>query len=184
MNKKTCPILIIPAFLLLPVLLLAAFKVKAADTDTVTATVTAEVISVTLDQTNIPFGVLGQGDTMPTTILDGGTGPDYTITAENDGSVLADLQIQTSDTVDWDHADAAGSDLFTMEFCTWETYNCNTAPTWVATGSENIPDYEALSDDLAVSSTMLFDLRIGTPSSTAVVTQQSATVTVMAVSAN
>lgn len=149
----------------------------AAESDTVTATVTAEVISVSLNQESIPFGVVATSDTQDTTSNGLGISPDYTITATNNGSVIEDFHVQASDTSDWDLADSAGIDFYTMKYC---TATCDSTPSWAGVGKQTTSTYVKFADDIAVSSTQDMDMQIGTPTSTAIVTQQSSTITVMA----
>lgn len=166
-----------PAKLLLSVsLLLSLFwfiswlGVKAADTASVTATVTVQNISVTVTDGTVAYGTLGQNSTKNTCTLTD------TQTATNNGNVTENFNIKAiadASTPDWTIGATAGSNIYTHKFST------ATCPTF--TGTALTTSYQTLATGKAVSGTQTFDLEINTPNPSTVYTQQSVDVTVQAV---
>ena len=142
--------------------------VQGADTDTVTARVTPQIIAVSVDVENVDYGVLNVND-----ISD----PSAVITATNDGNVAEKFEIMSSDSTDWTISNTAvGADIFMHEFATDDdTYTNYTAMDDTA--------YNTLDASVAKEGTQLFKLKLKMPSSTAVTTEQSTTVTVLATEA-
>lgn len=146
-------------------------SVKAANTDTVTATVTAQNISVSVDNTSIAFGTIGTSSTQDTT----SNGVDDSSIATNDGNVNEKLNIQAGNSTNWTLGSSAGVEQYTMKMC---TANCDTSPVWTSLGIS--PAYATLVANLAKNATQSFDLQVGTPTSTTNYGEQTITVTVQA----
>jgi hypothetical protein len=147
---------------------LVGISIKAADTDTITATVTAENISVTVSDGTISFGVLNLNTTSDTV---GGE----TQTAENDGNVTEDFNIMGTDTTDWELADVLqgnGADRFRLQFSldgsTWSEFEDDDYTPLTS----NIPPTGGDSDT--------FDVEVQTPTSSSSYDEQSTTITVQA----
>ncbi len=145
--------------------------VMAASTDTVTATVTAQSISVSVEDNSIAFGTVTTSSTKDTTTA----GVNDSQTATNDGNITLDFNIKSTDSTNWALAAAAGSEQYTLKFC---VTTCDTSPTWTSVGVH--PAYATLAQDITASGTQVFDLQVGTPTSTASYGQQTITVTVQA----
>lgn len=149
---------------------LTAVSVRAAQTADVTATVTAQNISVAVTDGAVSYGTVSTSATQDTTT----SGVNDSQTADNDGNVTEDFNVRGFDTAAWALAGTAGSEAYTHKFC---TVDCDTSPTWTALTTS----YQQLANDVADTGDQIFDLEIGTPTSTATYTQQTATVTVQAV---
>jgi len=149
--------------------------VSATSTDTVAATVTAQIYSVSVTDGIVAFLTVAQNSTQDTTT----GGVNNSQTATNDGSVAAKFNIMAANSTGgtgWTLAATAASETYTMKSC---TATCDTTPTWTSVGID--PSYATLVASVGVGSTQPFDLQVGTPTSTTETTQQSITVTVQAV---
>lgn len=159
--------------------LLAASQVFAASTGTVAATVTPQNISVAVTDGSVAYGTLSLSSTADTTA----GGVNDTQTATNDGNVVEDFNIKSSDAsggTTWTLSATIGADQYKHSFCTTGTGTpdpCDTSPTWTAMSTS----YSALASTISASGTKKFDLKIDTPSSTSDFVQKSITVTVQAV---
>lgn len=157
------------------VCLVAGFFVSlhlfAADTDSVTATVTAQNISVTVSDGAVAYGTIAVSTSRDTTTA----GVNDSQTATNDGNITEDFNIMGTDSAAWELADVAGSEAYTHGFC---TTNCDVSPTWT---QFNETSYTQLANSISSSADQVFDLRLQTPTSTATFTQQSVDLTVQAV---
>lgn len=140
---------------------------QAATTGTVTATVTAQNVAVTVADGTVTYGTLAVGGTASTS----SDGLDDTQTATNEGNVSSDLTIRGQNSANWTLAASTGADQYVHEFC---TSNCDTTPTWTALTT----NYQALASGVASSGTQDFDLKITVPSSSSNYTSQSVDVTV------
>ena len=160
---------ILAGLALLSLVLGLALPVVAADTDTLTATVTPQVIAVSVDIESVDYGVLNVSET---------SDPSTVITATNDGNVTEKFEIKGSNSTDWTLSNTAvGEDQFMHEFATDDD-------SYVAYTALHNTDYATL--DASVSTptgTQLFKLQLKMPSSTTVTTEQSTTVTVLAAEA-
>lgn len=150
--------------------MLGGISIQAADTGDVTATVTAQNISVAVTDGAVSYGTISTSSTEDTTTA----GVNDSQTADNDGNVTEDLNVRGFDTAAWTLASTAGSEDYTHKFC---VSTCDTTPSWTALTTS----YQQLANDVADTGNQVFDLQIGTPTSTATYTQQTATVTVQAV---
>lgn len=149
--------------------LLSLSKVSAASTDSVSATVTVQNISVSVSDGSVAYGTLSTSSTEDTTT----NGINDSQTATNDGNITVDLDISGADTASWTLAATAGTDQYIHSFC---TATCDTTPSWTALTTS----YQSLATSVAASGTQEFDLQISTPTTSTSFTQQTATVTVLA----
>ena len=148
--------------------------VHSATTASVTATVTARNVSVSVSDGSISYGNVNLGGTASTTP----SGIDDSQTATNNGNVSADLNIIGTDSADWTLESSTGADQYTQAFC--NTDACDSSPTWSLMQEAA---YTTLSSSTLATSTgtQIFDLRINLPSSSSSYDQQSVNVTVQAV---
>lgn len=149
----------------------------AADTASVTATVTARNISVAVSDGSVAYGNIALSGTASTT----SDGLDDTQTATNDGNVSEDFNIIGIDTVGgtaWTLESAIGTNQYTHAFC--NTDSCDATPTWTLIQEAS---YTTLSSSTVATSTgtQLFDLRIVVPSASTDYTEKNVDVTVQAV---
>jgi hypothetical protein len=146
--------------------------VRAETTGTVTATVTAQNISVSVDNGDgVDFGTIGVGSTANTTTA----GVNDSTTATNNGNVIEDFSVKADDSTNWNLAATAGSEDYTMQYC---VTTCDSSPVWADVGIS--PSYVEFDDTVSVSGTSVFDLQVGTPTSTTEYGEQTITVTVLA----
>jgi len=146
---------------------------QAATTDDVSATVTAQLVSVLVSDGTVEYGILPLDTTEHTAT--GGTASE-TQTATNDGNVAADLDIRSSDALGgttWELAATRGSNAFTHEF------SINDGSNWTAFNVDNT-SYSSLTTNVAAADNQTFDLRIGTPTASADNVEKTITVTVLA----
>ena len=138
---------------------------QGASTDTVTATVTPQTVSVTVDIESVDYGVLDMSET---------SAPSAVITATNSGNVTEKLEIKGSDSTNWTLSPSAvGANTFMHEFATDDdSYASYTAL--------NNTTYDTLDTSVVESGTQLFKLQLKMPSSTTNTETQSTTITVLA----
>lgn len=152
---------------------------SAANTANVSATVTAELITIVVADGVVDYGILPISTIKNTTTGTNG-GADGTQTVTNNSNVIVNLDVKSSDAVggtQWNLAGSIGADAFTHKFC---VTTCNSSPTWIAFNANNTT-YVSLATNIAASSgTQDFDLEIGTPSSVSDNTLKTITVTVLA----
>lgn len=147
----------------------SGFRTGAAETASVTATVTAQNVSVTVADGTVAYGTTSLGSSKNTVALSD------TQTATNAGNVTSQLNIKGQNSTAWTLAGTAGSDIYVHKFC---TSTCATPPTNYTALTTN---YQTLSASVAASGTQNFDLELTVPSSTSSYTQQSVDVIVQAV---
>lgn len=147
---------------------LLVLPVFAADTDSVTATVTVQNISVSVADGSVAYG------TLPLNSSAGTNGSD-TQTATNDGNVTIDLNIRGYDTAAWTLSGTNGANQYVHRFCTTSCASPPTSYTALTTS------YQTLATNKTAASDQTFDLHITTPTSTSTYDQQSADVLVQAV---
>lgn len=165
---KTTALLVSLSFICL---CLFTAKVDAADTGQVSATVTAQNISVSVSDGTIAYGILPVSTSKSTIATD----LNDLQTATNNGNVPEDFNIKGSASAAWTLAATPGSEAYTHRFC---TTTCTTPPTGYTALTTS---YQTLGTNIATSGTQTFDLNLSTPTSTAVFTSQSVNVTVLAV---
>ncbi len=151
-------------------LLAVCVPVMADTTDDVIATVTPQLISVSVDTPSVDYGVLDVGETSV---------PSAVITATNDGNVTEKFEIMSSDSTGWTISNTAvGAEIFMHEFATDDDAYAN------YTAMDDAA-YNTLDASVATpSGTQLFKLRLKMPSSTTVTETQSTTVTILATEAS
>lgn len=144
---------------------------KAQTEGTVTATVTAQEVSVSVSDGTVEYGTLAVSTTENTAAS--GSLND-TQTATNDGNVTADLEIKGQDATGgtgWTLAGTIGADQYIHDFCITD---CDGTPTWTPLTTT----YQTLASSVAAAGTQDFDLRLSMPSSTTDYVQKSVDVTV------
>lgn len=142
---------------------------QAADNATVTATVTAQNIAVSVADGTVAYGTIAVGGAASTTA----DSIDNSQTATNDGNVTSDLDIKGQNSSNWILSGSVGADQYIHQFC---TSNCDAGPTWTALTTS----YQELATSIAAAGTQVFDLKITLPSSSSNYTEQSVDVTVLA----
>ena len=169
-------ILILGLALVLLVILVIPVTVFAAETGEVTATVTGSLVSVTVTDGTVEYGVLALNATENTTA----SGVNDTQTATNDGTVTATFNIKSSNAEDvvasdnWTLAAAAGADAFTHTASIDSGVNWDKAMT-------TYDSYVELATGIAAEGTQDFDLRIEMPITVTDYTEHTITVTIQAV---
>jgi len=154
--------------------LFLSFSSYAATSDSVTATVSAQYLAVSVSDGVITYGSLGTDATEDTTT----NGLDDSQTATNDSNVTADLEISGQDSTDWTLGGTAGSDVYTHKFC---TSDCDGgSPSWTALTTS----YQDLATGVSASDTQDFDLQVGTPTTNTASGSQSVDVTVLVTEAS
>jgi len=152
---------------------LVAVPAMSATEGTVSATVTAQIVSVAVTDGNVSYGVLGLGTTEDTTLA---TGVDETQNASNEGNVSVDLVIRSSDATSggtpWNLAASPATDEFTHEF------SIDSGSNWIAFDIDNNASKTLAT--VATSGDQDFDLRIGTPDVSTDQLEHTVTVTVLA----
>ncbi len=156
---------------LLVVLFISAASLNAAETGTVTATVTVQNVSLNVSDGEIEYGTLNLDGTEDTTT--NGLSDSQTVT--NDGNVTETFNIQGQNSSPWTLSATAGADDYVHEFCTTD---CDADPTWTALTTS---DQELATGIAASGGTQVFDLKITMPSSSTSYDPQNVDVTVTAV---
>lgn len=150
-------------------LIFVGLESKAADT--VTASVTAQNVAVSLNQTTFDYGIIPTGQSSSTLALFSGAG----ISATNDGNVNADFTIYGANTTDWTLGGTAGENIYVHSFCDDTESDCSTPTTNYSALTISPATFEL---GVAPAASQAFQLNITTPSSTTFYTQQSAAVTI------
>lgn len=123
-------------------------------------------VSITISDGVVSYGILGSGASADTTSGD-------TQTVTNNGGVAVNLNIKGVDTAcPWILSSNSGGDQYVHEF------SLNSGESW----SVLTTSYQTLASDISIDGTLDFDLKITTPSFSSCYSQQSADVTVQAVS--
>lgn len=144
----------------------AALAVPAfGDTEgTVTATVTAGVVAISNSTSTVAYGIvdLGSADNIPTPA---------TFTATNDGNVDADFGIKGAATANWALVTGTPGD---------EEYRHEASPDAFSSTIILTTDFQSLDSAVTPTSSTTVSLRLDAPASTAVDTEQSAQVIILA----
>ena len=154
--------------------LTSSFTIAA--TDSVTATVLAQNVAVSLNQSSFDYGTVPINTASSTLNLWAGAG----ITATNDGNITAGLTINGANTTGagttWT-LDSANStqDHYIHKFCN-DTDNICTSPPTNFTALTTSP--QTLKASVAAQGTVVFQLQLTTPQTVADYNQQSAAVTI------
>lgn len=142
----------------------------AATSAEVSATVTAQNVSVTLTTDGaVDYGTQSISTTTDTT----DDGIDDTETVQNNGNVAQDFDIKGANTASWTLGSTGGANQYAHKFC---TTTCDTSPTWTALTTSD----QALATSVAASGSQSFDLQLIMPTSTASYVEQTLAVTVTA----
>ncbi len=169
---------ILAGIALLSLVLGAVAPVWAAPTGTVGATVTAQLISVSITSDgSVAYGTLGANTTKNTALYHESTNPDGmnpadTQTATDGSNVDVALNIMSSDAeggTKWELAAAAGSDAYKHEFKGGDAADWTQLP---------INHSYAVLDASPAAGSVNFDLQITTPITTSDYIQKTITVTV------
>lgn len=163
---------LIASFTALSLLALVAVPAMSATTADVTATVTVEVIAVSVSPGSVAYGNLALSEVEDTTTS--GLGLVQTVT--NDGNDNVDLGIKSSDaagTTPWNLAASQASDAFTHRFST------DNGTGWTAFNVDNT-SYSSLAASVASLGEQDFDLEIGMPTASSDLDEHTITVTVQA----
>jgi hypothetical protein len=153
--------------------LLVVIGAKASDNAAVTATVTVQNVTVSLNHASFDYGIIANNTASSTLPLWSGAG----IIATNDGNVSEDFDINGADTVDWAIKTTAGGDEYVHKFCNDTDDVCTSPPTsYSALTTSPTP----LKTSIGTSGTCVFQLQITTPNPDTHYTQQSAAVTITA----
>ena len=157
----------------------------AAETDTVTGTVTVQNFAISIDvgETSFAYGTMNNNSASSTmTLFSAGTG----ITAQNDGSV-ADFDIYGANTGTgaagngWDLDTATSTtDHYVHKFCNETDDDCATSGVYGADFTALTTSPATLKASVANLGTVDFQLSMHTPNPSSKYTEQSAVVTVQA----
>jgi len=172
---------------LIGVLLPAA--VFAADEGTVSCTVTATLVALTVEDGSVAYGTLALGATENTAYYDASDNPDGMVSPQtqiitNTGTVAEDFNVMTSNAIGgtaWTlHTTTPGANLFT------HAYNI-AASGYTGTGGISFTKWAAadayvldVATSVATSGVRYLELEIGMPTSATDHTQHTITVTVQA----
>jgi hypothetical protein len=147
-------------------LLVAAFVSvqRVQGSETVTATVTAQEVSLSVSDGTVAYGILALEASQDTT----GDGLNDTQTVTNTGNVTADFTINGQNSSPWTLAGSIGADQYMHQF----SIDDGTAWTALTTSPQS------LSSGVAPDGTTDLDLKITLPTSTSSYDEQSVDVTV------
>ena len=187
-------ILVLVLALALMGLLLPATVFAADDTGTVSCTVSAALVSVTVTDGSVGYAQLALGATKNTAVYDATNNPNGMVTAQtqtitNTGTVNEDFNMKTSvadGTVDWSlDASTPGSNLFTHAYLVSDTEYSGSAAIgsfikW-ATADTYVAD--AGGSNVAPAGLKYLELEIGMPTGVDDAGDHTITVTVQAVEA-
>ena len=146
--------------------LLAASVLPAlgATQDSVTATVTPQLVAVSILDGDVDYGFLGANSSQDTITLTD------TQIVSNDGNVAQDFDIKGQSSASWALAASADVEQYRHEFSKTATFP----------GTALTLSNQSLDTNVATSGATSLDLKITTPTSTAATVQQSVDVTVVA----
>lgn len=164
--------LISTLFLFVTFVALSPF-VYAATEVSVTATVTAQNVSLSVADGNVSYGTLALSATRSTIASE----ENEMQTVTNDGNVAEDIDIKGQDSAAWTLAGTQGANQYFHKFCNDTDLDCATPGTNYTALTTS---YAAMDTSIAASGTVDFQLQIGIPSSSASYTQQSVDVSVQA----
>lgn len=167
---------------ILSLVLLAAAPVFAAEAGPITATVTPQLVSVTVDVSNVGYGTqnLSTTDNTPT--------GDPEITATNNGNVAENFTIKGDDATDgsniWTLSNTAGADAYVHKFNNdTGTYPDSSSVALDKAGkslSTSVSGGSSCTTFCTGGGSEAFKLRMDTPASTSSFAEHSTTVTVVA----
>lgn len=141
----------------------------AANTASVTATVTAQNIALTVADGTVAYGILAVNSSA-------GTNPADIQTVTNTGNVSEDFTIKGQNSATWTlDSTNVTADHYTHKFC---VATCGTPPTNYTALTTNYATLGA--GNVSPAGTQTFDLYLTTPQTSSVYTSQSVDVTVQA----
>jgi hypothetical protein len=156
---------------------LTGFSSLAADEATVTATVTVQNVSVSVDPGSVSYGTLALNTSRST--LSGEANAMQTAT--NDGNVSANINIRGTNSTAWTLSASNGANNYVHQFCNETDVDCSTPPTdYTALTTSN----QTLKNGVSTSGEVDFHLRITTPTSSSSYDQQNVNVTIQASAAS
>jgi len=141
--------------------------VQAADTATVTATVTVQNISLTVSNGSITYGTIAASSSKSTCDLND------TQIVTNNGNVAETFNIKGQNSTNWILDSTPSTDHYVHKFST------SSCP-WTS-GTALTTSYQTMATNVAVNATSTLNLQITTPNPSSVFTEQSVDVTVQAV---
>ena len=141
-----------------------ALPALAVEEDTVTATVTPQLIAVSILDGDVDYGFLGANASKDTLT------PVDTQVISNDGNVAQDFDVKGQNSASWTLAATVGAEQYKHEFS-----NSGSFP-----GTALTLTNQSLATDVGTSSSTNLDLKITTPTSTTADVAQSVDVTVVA----
>lgn len=146
-------------------------QVDAADTAVVSATVTVQNVSVTVSPGTVAYGTMALNTSKSTIPADLNAAQ----TVTNNGNVSEQFNIKGQNSANWTLALTAGADTYVHQFC---AAACTSPPTNFTGLTTN---YQTLAASIAALGTQTLHLRLTTPTTSTVFTQQSVDVTLQAV---
>ncbi|MCU0652974.1 MAG: hypothetical protein MUD10_01830 [Candidatus Pacebacteria bacterium] len=149
--------------------MIAISAAEAADTASVTATVTLQNISLTVTSGTVAYGIIAAGQSAGT------NSTSQTQTVTNNGNVSEDFNIKGINSTNWTLGATAGTDTYSHKFCSTSCANAPTGYTALTTSDQT------LSAGIAPSGTKSLDLYLTVPTSSSYFTEQSVNVTVTAI---
>jgi hypothetical protein len=165
--KKTllsCVVSIITLFVVV------ANAAQASSSATVASTVTIQSVSVSVASGTVSYGTLATNTSKSTIASD----LNDTQTVTNNGNVNEEFDVQGQNSTNWTLGSSPGADTYEEQFC---KTTCTSPPTnFTALTTSN----QVLATSVAALGTSSLDLRITTPTSSSVTTQQSVDVTILA----
>ena len=147
--------------------LIVSSLIKAADTATITATVTVQNISLSVSDGSIIYGIIPANSSKSTCDLND------TQTVTNNGNVAETFNIKGQNSTNWTLAATNGNDQYVHKFAT------SSCP-WTS-GTALTTSYQTMATNVATNSNVTLNLQITTPNPSTVFTEQSVDVTVQAV---
>lgn len=140
------------------------------------STTSTPVISVSISDGIISYGVISEGGTQDTT----STGLNDTQVATNDGNITENFNIKGQNSTSWTLTGSVGYNQYKQEFCITgggAPDPCDSSPTWTVLTTA----YQSLATAIASSGTQRFDLKITLPSLSSTYNQQTVDITIQAV---
>lgn len=151
-------------------MLVAYSTILAGNTATVNATVTVQNVSLSVSPGSVNYGILPSNTSKSTCSSE----LNRAQTVTNDGNVTETFNIQGQNSGNWTLGATAGTDQYVHEFAT------STCTTWPG-GTALTTSYQTMATGIAPNGTATLNLRITTPISSSVFTEQNVSVTLQAV---
>ena len=148
---------------------------QADESATVAATVTAQLITISVADGSVDYGILPVDTNQDTVILND------TQVVTNNGNVNVDLEVKSSDAIGGTQWNLAATNAAQEEFT--HEYSSNSGTNWATFNVDNTT-YAAIVASVVAGGTQNLDLRIKTPTSVADNALKTITVTVLATATN